>query len=116
MGEVYTKVYANAIGASTLDVNPSSGEEDTTLAHVYWERESGFTGTDWYTAEYSITIGDKTITARGPLHGFSDSKITEALSDGNLNDEFSDWEWKETLAVRSAWVTYVSTMAPSCVG
>ena len=114
-GVEYVEVSANAIGINTLEVAPSGGAEDTTLAHVSWTNPGGFTGNGWFTGSYTVTVGENEITATGPLHGYEPERIDEAVSKGDLNAEFDAWEASVSFATRSAWVTYVSIHASGCV-
>lgn len=114
MGEAYVEVYAQAAYARDAG-NPSGGEE-TTLAHVSWSREGGFTNSNsWYEGEYKIyTVTGDQITVTGPTYGKTPEQIRDIIDEkGNLNSLFDNWN--ASLEVKTGWINYVASISPGCV-
>lgn len=85
-------------GVSTYAV-PSGGTATGGFV-VSWNSDSGFTGEGW----------DKGNVA-SPAHGWTDERIAQDASDGNLNTMFAEWATRypgdneEAFKIRLNWVT-----------
>ena len=118
-GVNYVMVLADTSDESRT--NPSGPHEGWTTEgkHVYWEENSGFTGSNnWFQGPYNISFGETSSMAHGPLEGMKDPDIEQYIEDhGNLDLLFNNWATNVTYTdtERSNWVLYVENSTSGCV-